>query len=218
MKIMIVAFTLLVSVVSGCGSAPVHGCNPSNTAAAPTDGLVTAFSIRGGGVQSEVGIGPAEAAPKFTTDGALHITVNAPTTSAAQVLLVDLPLQQCIDASAFTGLQFSISGSISGCTFAQATQDSAHLRYDWMAIGPGTHGTGESGAHPNHTVLTPDQITAAPQTLKMPFAAQTGGVPATATDKSMLTWLDWVFLVDPYKAGGPSACKADLTITDVTFY
>jgi hypothetical protein len=148
----------------------------------------------------------------------LHVTLNAPVTSAAQVLLVDFAFNKCVDATAFTGLQFSLRGSLSGCTFGQATQDSAHLRYSGAETGPLQHGTGAPGAHPNSTVLTPDQITPEPQILMIPFAAQTGGVPATPTDKSKLTWLDWVFKLDPQTAGGPTSCTADLTIDDVRFY
>ena len=33
-----------------------------------------------------------------------------------------------------------------------------------------------------------------------------------------LTDIAWVFLVEPHAAGGPTDCKADLTIADVKFY
>ena len=203
------------------------GCNSSNTVAAPADGFITTFDGQQNGVsggvdiwpvQAEVPIGPYASAPRFTTNGALHITLNAPVTSTAQVLLIDFAFDKCVDATAFTGLQFSISGSLSGCTFGQCTQDSAHLHDSGGFAGPQRHGIGAAGAHPNSGVLTPDQITQQPQTVMMPFAAQTGGVPATPTDKSKLTWIDWVFRVDPYTAGGPASCTADLTIDDVRFY
>lgn len=222
MKTMILALTLVGLFAPGCGTnVPSRfgpGCFPSNTTAAPADGLITAFTVPGGGVEGGVAVGPAKSAPKFTTDGALHITVDAPVISTRQVLLVDLPFDECVDASAFTGLQFSISGSLSGCTFGQATQDSAHLQYDGSSAGPGALGTGAPGAIPNSTVLTADQITPVAQTLTFPFAAQSNGLPATPTDTSKLTWLDWVFVVNPYIVGGPIACKGDLTIKDVKFY
>jgi hypothetical protein len=221
MKTIILALTLVGLFASGCGSDPVPGvnapgCGPSNTMAAPADGLITAFTSPGGGVEASVPVGPAGAAPTFTTDGALHIMVNTGLLSTSQVLLVDLPLTECVDAIAFTGLQFSISGSLSGCSFGQGTRDSAHLYNDGSART--ALGTGLLGAHPNYTVLTASQITPDPQTVTMPFAAQSGGAPVTPTDKSKLTWLDWVFFVDPFVIGGPTTCKADLTITDVKFY
>jgi hypothetical protein len=221
MKTTILALTLVGLFASGCGSDAVPGvnapgCGPSNTMAAPGDGRITAFSSPGGGVEATVPVGPASAAPTFTTDGALHIMVNTGLLATSQVLLVDLPLTECVDAIAFTGVQFSISGSLSGCSFGQATQDSAHLYNDGSARA--VLGIGGQGAHPNSTVLTASQITPDPQTVTIPFAAQSGGVPTIPTDKSKITWLDWVFLADPFVIGGPTACKADLTITDVQFY
>ncbi|MDB4980548.1 MAG: hypothetical protein JWM82_1300 [Myxococcales bacterium] len=222
MKIMILALTLAGSFASGCGGdggsdASTLGCNASNTTAAPADGLITAFNIPGGGVQADVPVGPAEAAPSFTTNGALHITLDKPVISTSQVLIVDLPFPKCVDATAFTGLQFTISGSLSGCVFGEGTQDSAHLHADGSSV-YAAHGIGGPGVIPNTTVLTADQITPTPQTLRMPFAAQSHGVPETPTDTSKLTWIDWVFAVAPQTPGGPTACKADLTIADVRFY
>jgi hypothetical protein len=204
---------------SPAGSTCVVGCNQSNTVAAPADGLITAFTAPDAGVQSWVPTGQAAAAPTFTTDGALRILVDAPVLSTVQVLVVDAPFPECVDASAFTGVQFSISGSLSGCTLLQATQDSAHLQYDGSATSsPGTFGTGAIGAHPNSTALTADQITPDPQIVTVPFAAATEGFPATPTDRSQLTYLGWAFHVDPYTAGGPTACQGDLTISGLKFY
>jgi hypothetical protein len=199
------------------------GCNPSNTLLAPASGLITTFDGAGGGVDitsviAEVPIGPAGSAPTVTTDGALHISLNAPATSARQVFLVDFGFKSCIDATAFTGVQFGISGSFSGCELIQATQDSPHLHAGGSASAPFRYGSGPPGARPNGTSLAPAQITAKSQTLMMPFATQTGGVPATPIDRSKLVILVWVFRLDPYSAGGPTACVADLTIDDVRFY
>lgn len=65
--------------------------------------------------------------------------------------------------------------------------------------------------------MTADQITAVAQTVKLPFAAQTGGISTMPTDPSKITWFDWVFAIEPHTTGGPSACKADLIIADVRF-
>jgi hypothetical protein len=218
MKLTILALTLVGVLVSACDdggpAASTLGCTASNTTAAPADGVISAFSVPGSGVQSEIISSNPAAAPAFTADGTLHITVNAPVLSTEQLLLVDYPFPKCVDATAFTGVQFTISGSLSGCRFAQATQDSAHQTPS--AASP--YGTGAPGSHPHATLVTADQITSVPQTVKVPFAAQTGGIPATPTDKSKLTWLDWVFGIDSLVTGGPTACKADLTIADVKFY
>ncbi|MEP6653385.1 MAG: hypothetical protein ABJA82_08510 [Myxococcales bacterium] len=205
-----------------CSEAATVGCNPLNTEVVPPDGLITSFMTGESGIPiigpfPEVALGPASSAPTVTRKGALRITVNAPVLETRQVLLVDFAFEKCIDASAFTGVQFSISGSLSGCTLSQATQDSAHL-YGRGPTSAARYGSGQLGSHPNATLLTADQITSAPQTVMMPFAAQTGGLPETPTDPSKLTFINWVFKVDPPSAGGPTACVADLTIDDVRFY
>jgi hypothetical protein len=220
MKTIILTLTLTLPlaglVATGCDNKDsARGCDLSNTTPAPADGLITAFSSPGSAVQAVVPAGPASSAPTFTTDGALRIMADAPVLSTAQTLVIDLPFDGCIDATAFTGVQFSISGYLSGCTFGQASQDSAHL----METGFTTSlGTGAAGAHPNSTVLTADQITTEPQTVTISFAAQANGLPATATDPSKLTDLGFVFHVAPHISGGPTVCKADLTIADVKFY
>jgi len=123
------------------------GCGPSNTTIAPANGVITTFDGPGGSVaitdvSAVVPLGPASSAPTFTTEGALRITLNAPATSEEQVLVVDFAFQQCVDATAFTGVQFTIAGSLAGCTLRQATQDSAHLHYNGFSAGPSRHGTG----------------------------------------------------------------------------
>ncbi len=203
-------------------SAVAVGCDATNTDVAPPDGLITSFVGADGGIPitgpiAEVAVGRATSAPKITKDGGLRIMVNAPVLATHQVLLVDFAFNRCVDASAFTGVQFSIRGAVSGCRLAEATQDSAHL-YSRGSTSTARYGSGPQGAHPNATFFTADQITSTAQTVTMPFAAQTGGVPEGPTDKSKLTFIDWAFHVDPSASGGPTACVADLTIDDVRFY
>jgi hypothetical protein len=204
----------------GANCAAPRGCSASNTSAAPMDGLVTTFAGAGDGVDilGVFGVGVRGPAPTYTTDGALHITLNAPVTPQSQVLRVDLQFNNCVDATRFEGVQFSIGGSVSGCTLAFGARDSAHVYYDGTPMARESHGTGAMGAHSSFTTLTAAQITWAPQTLTMPFASQSGGLPATLIDRSKLTDLKWIFFVDPSTAGGPASCTADLTINDVRFY
>ena len=205
------------------GANCVLGCDVSSTVAAPADGLITTFDGTPGEVDisdvyAQVAVGPAEAAPTITTSGALHIKVNAPVTATAQILLADFEFLKCVDATAFTGVQFSVSGAVSGCAFGLAVQDSAHLYYDGNSTGPNRHGTGAPGSHSAGAPVAADQLTPEPQTVMIPFASLTGGVPATPTDPSKLTWIDWVFVVDPATDGGATACIADVVVDDVRFY
>jgi hypothetical protein len=96
MKLTSLSLTLVVVVLaSGCDDGSPDpstlGCTAAHTTPASPDGVISAFSVPGGGVKSEVIVGPATAAPSFTADGTLHITVNTPALSTAQLLLVDFP-------------------------------------------------------------------------------------------------------------------------------
>jgi hypothetical protein len=162
----------------------------------------------------------ASARPSASTDGgALHITENGLATSAAQYVGVALSFPDCIDATAFTGIQFSISGSFSGCTMQYATGDSEHQ--DPATGAP--FSTGPSGGYPPQWTLTADQVTSAPQTLMMPFAGTPlAGNPQTPLDNAKLIYTFWQFTIPAAASattdGGPPACIADITIDNVAFY
>ncbi|HEY6475104.1 MAG TPA: hypothetical protein VI456_00900, partial [Polyangia bacterium] len=154
-----------------------------------------------------------------TSGGALHITENGPATSAAQYVGVALAFADCLDATAFTGVQFSISGSFSGCTMQYATGDSEHQ--DPATGAP--YSTGPSGAYPPQSTLTAAQVTTAPQILTMPFTGTTiFGDPQTPLDTTKLIFALWQFTIPagaPATAdGGTPACVADITIDNLAFY
>jgi hypothetical protein len=198
-------------------------CTAATTMPAPAGGLIADFTADGG---SDLTRAPfpypagSGARPSATTgSGALHITENAPVTSAAQYVGVALSFADCIDATAFTGVQFSISGSFSGCTMQYGTGDSEHQD---PASGA-AYATGPSGAYPGQSTLTAAQVTSAPQTLMMPFASSTiPANPQTPLDTTKLIFALWQFTI-PAGAlatadGGLPACVADITIDNVAFY
>ncbi len=195
----------------------VPGCNASNTTVAPADGLIATFMGAGGtdipGVVSAFGT----PAPTYATDGTLHITLDAPATPTSQVLFVVDRFQDCIDAAGFVGVQFTISGSFSGCTLAYFTEDSVHLFDDGDPV-YGSHGVGFPGARPPLKTFASGQITSAPQTVMVPFTALAHGDPETPIDVAKVTGLGWAFFADASISAGTPSCVADLTIDDVRFY
>jgi hypothetical protein len=208
----------------GAGGGAGMACTASATMLAPTSGLIADFMGADGGLEiaGELDTYPSgsTAVPTFSTaTGVLHLTENAPATAAAQYLGIAIGFADCIDASAFTGVQFSISGSVSGCSIWYAAGDVEHqdpATDDYLATGP-------AGAYPPQTELTAPQVTAVPQTLVMPFTSSTiFGVPETPIDKTKLVLVLWQFDVPagtPAPAdGGAPACVADITIDNVTFY
>lgn len=195
----------------------IRGCGASNTTVAPPDGLIAAFTgaDRGNDIPGDL-FAVGGSAPTFTVGGGLHVAVNASPTPATQELVVVDHFQDCADATAFTGVQFSISGSVSGCTLGYLTEDSMHLFDDGAPYG--THGTARAGIRPAFVALTADQITSAPQTVMIPFAAQSGSFPPTPVDAAKVTGVGWAFSIDGSTDATAPPCVADLTITDVRFY
>jgi len=195
----------------------VDGCGASNTTVAPPDGLIAAFMGADGGndIPGEI-FAPGGSTLTFTTSGGLHLSVNAPATPVTQDLLVVDHFQDCADATAFTGVEFSISGSVSGCTLGYFTEDSVHLFDDGTPHG--THGTARAGIGPAVVALTASQVTSTPQTVRVPFAAQLRPPPPRPFDTSKVTGIGWAFSLAASTDAATPPCIADLTITDVRFY
>jgi hypothetical protein len=188
---------------------------------APADGLIADFKDAGGGIEISGGI-VTYAAPKVaglgsasytTTGGTLNITVNAAPVSKPQFLGVVVAFDKCIDASAFTGVQFTISGSFSGCTLQYATSDVEHQDMTWRS--------GPAGSYPPHDRIAVDEMTATPRTIKAPFAVtDVQGSPAPRLDSTKLISTQWQFTV-PVAAEGETdnpMCTASVTIDNVKFY
>jgi hypothetical protein len=204
------------SGMAGDGAATDAGaglyCTPSITVAAPADGLIADFTETDAGINILGGApfayppGSASAPAYTTTGGSLHVTVNAPATPEAQYLGVIIgPEIDCMDATAFTGVQFSISGVFAGCSFQYASADDEHV------------GAAAGNYQPKREIAS-SELTTTPQTLKMPFSGQVGGNPAVPIDKSQLVGIFWEFDVAPIIGTTPSSCVADITIDDVKFY
>jgi hypothetical protein len=220
----------------GAGGGIGVACTAANTMVAPSNGLIADFSGPDAGseidgVQQlpssvlEIGgavfayPGGSAAAPAYSFDGALHLTENGPATSATQYAGLFLGFTDCIDATAFTGVSFTISGSFAGCTMQYATGDVEHSDSTVNTY----LGTGVAGSYQPQVALTASEITAAPQILMMPFVGNAAlGSPATPLDKTKLISVFWQFVIP---AAGPStsdaapaACVGDITIDNVSFY
>lgn len=204
------------TVVTGAGGGP--GCTAAMTTTAPTTGVIADFMGDGSaGVEIMGGVSAygGTAAPTATLNGtALHITANLPSMATAQYVGTVLYFNNCIDASAFTGVMFSITGTLTGCTMQYSTNDSAHgdstTGQDLKAAGP-------MGAY------SPQLGVSAPFTspASIPFTgtmAPSGGSPMTPIDPTRLTGIQWQFTIAPTRDAGATNCMADITIDDVKFY
>jgi hypothetical protein len=207
------------------GSTLGMACTAATTMVAPSDGLIADFAGPDSGLEIGGGVftyppGSASAPAYSLLDGVLHVTENAPAMSAIQYLGLGVGFQNCVDATAFTGVSFTISGAVAGCAMQFAIGDVEHqdsTTDSYFATGP-------AGSYPPQTTLTANEITAAPQTLMMPFTSSTiFGSPQTPVDKTRLVLVLWQFTVPaagPAAAGdaAQAACVADITIDNVAFY
>lgn len=229
------AGTTGIAGTGGSGGAS-QGCTASNTSTAPADGLIADFmngtpadptqegsrSLGGIVTFGPPGIIYGPASPTYSvTGGTLNITESAPATSVDQHVGLAVSFNNCIDASAFTGVQFSISGSFSGCSVGYATADSEHDDSTFSVAIP--HATGPAGSYPPQAQLTAAQVTSTPMTISMPFhgtGAPSYGNPAIALDPAKLDSVQWVFTIPAAAAGdgGAPMCTANLTIDNVKFY
>jgi hypothetical protein len=101
----------------------------------------------------------------------------------------------CVDASKFTGISFSISGTLSECSLLFQVDDTERS----------TGGNGGPSVSVNSVATTG-------QAISLPWSV-TGGQPPGATDATRIAILIWGFSIP---AGSP--CMADIDVTNLTFY
>lgn len=186
---------------------------------APCDGQIATFSSADGGIPIMGGLtnwGGAFNRPSYSVDnGTLTLTETSSQSSAPQYVGATLYFFNCVDASAYSGVQFTISGSVSSsCHLVFGANDVAHD--DHSQDSKGTCDAGSSCYAPNMIVATP--ITSTPTTVKIPWIMG-GSVPDVPLDPGKLTGVQWQFTIDPTQDGGtPMDCTAELQISDVKFY
>jgi hypothetical protein len=223
------------TVASGGGGAgqPHHSrglCTPSGTSPAPANGLVADFSPAGRGANGQgietSGRVVTYASPKLvgpgsmtysTTGGNLNIKISAPAISRPQLLGTMIQFDSCVDASAFTGVQFTISGSFSGCSLTYATGDVGH---EDMAKSS-TFASGEAGSYVPQDKISASDLSSTPRTIKQPFVVtDIQGNPPTPIDPTQLIFNLWQFIVPVAADDGSAtpACIASVTVDDVKFY
>lgn len=190
---------------------PLRTCGASNTSVAPADGLLADFSAKKGLIITSVDpvAAPTTTLTQSSEGGHLTVTVKAVPGPRPQFLSTTMLFQGCIDASGFTGVQFSLSGALSGCALVFDAVDPEH---QWR--GPG-------GPYPPQRPIAATEVTAQPQTIMAPFANPgIQGNPATPAQASSLTAVQWIVVVPVGASDGTSlpACTGSLTIDDVKLY
>lgn len=112
----------------------------------------------------------------------------------------------CVDASAYSGVQFTVSGSLGTCSlnvFTATSEDNAATNG-----GPGAFCTATSCVSPYSAPLGLG-------TNVVPFAAMSGGTPDPKVDATALNNIGWTLNVPT--DGVTLPCKASFTISNVSF-
>jgi hypothetical protein len=223
---------IVTSSVGGAGQTPHSrgSCTSSNTLIAPANGLIADFSPVGGGangqgIQIPGGIvtydssklGGTGSLTYTITGGSLNIRVSAPAISRPQFLGAIVQFDSCIDASAFTGIQFTISGSFSDCGLVYMTGDVEH---EDVTISS-SFASGPAGSYPPQKKFSVADLASTPRTIKQPFVgSDIQGNPATPIDPTKLVLTSWQFIVPIAADDGSTTpmCTGNLTIDDIKFY
>lgn len=215
----------LISMVSSCTidgrmlssvDASVLGCTVADTIVAPPGGLISTLADGGATNMFSFSSPAPMAAPTFSAGGGLlNITIDEATDSAPQFSGVGIYFQSCLDASAFAGVAFTISGTVAGCTLEYATnfaEDTSSL-YD-----------SETGSCPLSGCYSPKmQVvpTSTPTVVMVPWNPTffDPGYPVPSPDDpAKLTGVQWEFIVPATSDAGSDTCVANVTVTDLKFY
>jgi hypothetical protein len=198
----------------------------SNGVIADFSGNVDGGPVIMGGITTYGGI----AAPTYTTDttGLRMQVAAAPAPTQPQYIGVVVFFNSCMNACAFSGVQFTLKGTISsGCTMQYSTNSTEDVCNDGTTnTDPkGSYkvdGGASCGAYSPQIPIMSSQITTAGTMFQMAFddARLVGGVPSTAVDPSTLTAVQWQFTIPAAGDAGSSAaeCDADVTVSDIKFY
>jgi hypothetical protein len=215
---------------SGGAAGAALGCAMSD---APAAADIATFSSADGGIAAMFGTftyGDTPA-PTFTIGtGMVNVMDNVVQSAKAHYQGFGIYFNgnsagtDCVDASSYTGVQFDLSGTLTGtgCQMVFSINDSEH----GVSGGTDPKAGGPAGSYAPQLAITAAQITSTSTTIKVPFtgtgspAFSNGAAsPATAVDPMKLTGVQWQMAV-PIASGDASGAECDwnVNIANVKFY
>jgi len=207
---------------SGAAGATV-GCAASD---APASSDIATFSSADGGISSLDGTFTYGDTPKpvFTIGtGTVNVTDTVQTSAAPHYQGFGIYFNgniagtDCVDGHTYTGIQFDISGSLTGagCTSQFSILDSEHAD---ITASTDPKSAGPKGSYAPQLQITSAQLTTTPTTIKVPYTTPAGGSPASAVDTTKLTGVQWQLSVPAATDGGATECDWNINIANVKFY
>lgn len=194
------------------GSTAGGGCTKSNTDKAPSGDLLGGLGDDAGtgdaGLAIQGGISTYGNARGVIVDGdTLQITENASATTATQYVGAVLYFNNCVDAVQFSGVEFAISGTLTGCT----VQFSANFSATTAAA------TDKKGTCTAASCYAPQKsitVSSSPTQIRIQWEdLGTAGSPVGPVDESQLTGLQWQLTIP-----SGSTCSASIMVSNLKFF
>lgn len=197
---------------SGTDGGPVMGCVPE----APPSANISDFSDWTG---TNWGADDALSGTSFSYVGENTTTFEFQLDIAQQNMHVTgtvmdyggfgMAFNTCVDATAFTGIQFDLWGSSNSTVFQIQTSEDQNMEYGDPKATCDVAVSGEC-AIPQARIQT---VSATQETVQLPFADFSGGVPVPTVSTNQLIGLQFQF-----ECGTGEGCPVDVRIDNVTFY
>lgn len=117
----------------------------------------------------------------------------------------------CLNVTAYTGVEFDLSGDLGGCSLAFGATASNDITPGEDSQRGGCAGT-NSTCYGSSAPVTPSGTT-----IKVPFASLSGGRPNPTLDQTMLVNVQWQLSGSTGHTDG-GGCVANFTVSNVSFY
>jgi hypothetical protein len=204
---------LLPGSAGGAGGSTdgsATSCTKANTFVAPANGVIADFT--GNDSFYTFNLGPTAFTPR---DGVLNIVENQPAEDKVQYPGLGINFPSCVDASAFSGVEFTFSGTVSGCVMQFAINYTEDLPTSNSPLGS----CPQSVCYPPAVSIEP---TSAPTTTRIAWSDRGGFVPgapvAYPDDPRAVVDVQWNFVIPAAADGGADTCLANVDISGLTFY
>ena len=173
----------------------------------PPDGSTTLILPGKGGVS------PYGGTSATITNGALAVTG---TISAGTYAGVSIYFDSCVDATAYTGVKFKLTGSFGTCDMLKLGANFPQVETN----PPAAHGACVPASATSNNCYGPG-ATYTVATTMVAFADMNGGgavTTVTADAKNRLTGIGFGFHGPAAAEGGAGGCTVNFTVDDVSFY
>ncbi len=220
------------TVGDNCPAADAGVVCPSSAATSPaitsggkTSGTMLSFGSGSDawGSYTYAATGQALPTAAVTPDGnGIQITGGfvAPVSASANYEGVGLYYNDanCLNATAYTGIQFDFSGTLGGCAMQLGASFSGDASQSSNPMRGNCAGTDSNCYGPSYDVTAKAlAATTASPTIQVPFGSLGGGKPISSLDPQTILTVQWQ-LSSPAGATDGGACSANFTVENVKFY